>query len=77
MAYIQTSVALRKRDYDLLYRASQISRIPMSKLIRDIVSSWINSRKIEDPPELIEKLYRKPLMIFEKGRFYESKGGKA
>jgi len=76
MTYIQTSVALRKKDYDLLYRASQISRIPMSKLIRDIVSSWINSRKIEDPPELIEKLYRKPLMFFEKGRFYESKGRK-
>jgi len=77
MTYIQTSVALRKKDYDLLYKASEISRIPMSKLIRDIVSSWINSRKIEDPPELIEKLYRKPLMFFEKGRFYESNERKA
>ena len=68
MTYIQTSVTLRKKDYDLLYRTSQISRIPLSKLIRDIVGTWIDSRKIEDPPELIEKLYKKPIMIFKKDR---------
>ena len=68
VTYIQTSVTLRKKDYDLLYRTSQISRIPLSKLIRDIVGTWIDSRKIEDPPELIEKLYKKPIMIFKKDR---------